>query len=59
MRRNHFGRPRFIWKNHIKMDVTDLSFASVCYCERVMIHIVRDRMQWWAVEDAVTKLLLP
>jgi len=41
------------------MDVTDLSFASVCYCERVMIHIVRDRMQWWAVEDAVTKLLLP
>jgi len=30
------GRPRFVWKNDIKMDVTELSFASMCFCERVL-----------------------
>ena len=37
MRRKHFGRPRIVWKNNIKMDVTELSLASVCYCERVLL----------------------
>jgi hypothetical protein len=45
------GRPRHRWEDNIKMDLREIKINVVNW-----IHLVQDRVQWWAFMNMVMKL---
>ena len=48
------GRPRCIWENNIKIDLQEVGCGGMDW-----IDLAQDRDRWWALMNAVMKLLVP
>jgi len=53
-RERPLGRPRYGWKNKIKMDNVEIVWECVDW-----IDLVQDRDTWWAFVKAVVSLRAP
>jgi hypothetical protein len=52
--RRPLGRPRFRWKDNIKMDLREIGFGEIDW-----IHLAHCRDRWWAIVNTVMNLWVP
>jgi hypothetical protein len=48
------GRPRYIWKDNIKIDLKETGWNGMDW-----IHLVQDMDQWWALVNMAINLQVP
>jgi hypothetical protein len=52
--KRRLGRPGRRWENNIKIDLREIGIDGANW-----IHMVQDRVQWWACENTVMNLRVP